>query len=110
MKKVKINIIFLFLFFISCSNNDYYSIIDRSLDDLNQEYSNLCEYKRNDALKVKYQELESKIINLGTMVSESEDLSYEEQIKYSKYFLIKLKEKKDLFDLVEYQKINCWNE
>jgi hypothetical protein len=89
-------------------NNVDETYIDKRLDNLNSTYQLLCEKKRNDNLKLSFQKLEDGIINLGQEVSESKDLSYEEQIKLSEYFISKLKTYPDLYMLIETQNINCW--
>ena len=104
--KILINTLIL-IFLVSCSI-DNRSIIDNKLLELNNEYNDLCSKPRNDKLKVKYQKLELEIIELENFLSSAANLSYEEQINLMKYFLIKLKSYKNLYDLVEKEKINCW--
>lgn len=101
--------IFVVLFFISCEINKFdESYVDKSLYNLNETYQSLCERKRNDNLKLSFQKLEDGIFNLGQEISESKDLSYQEQIKLSEYFISKLKTYPDLYLLIENHKINCW--
>lgn len=82
--------------------------VDERLNELNNVYQSLCEMKRNDNLKLSFQKLEDDIFNLGQEVSESKDLSYQEQIKLSEYYIAKLKTYPDLFSLIETHNINCW--
>lgn len=101
--------IFFSISLISCGMNKVdETYVDERLNELNNVYQSLCEMKRNDNLKLSFQKLEDDIFNLGQEVSESKDLSYQEQIKLSEYYIAKLKTYPDLFSLIETHNINCW--
>lgn len=106
---LRIFILFSIISLISCGMNKVdEAYVDKRLNELNKVYQSLCEKKRNDNLKLSFQKLEDDIFNLGQEVSESKDLSYEEQIKLSEYYIVKLKTYPDLYSLIETHNINCW--
>jgi hypothetical protein len=97
------------LSFISCGTNQLdENYVDNRLSELNITYQSLCEKKRNDNLKLSFQKLEDEILYLGQEVSESKDLSYEEQIKLSQYYIEHLKSYPELYSLIETHIITCW--
>lgn len=117
-KKYYIFFIILCLSIISCNINsslesattvdDVKLIIDSRISDYNQIYADLCEKKRNDQLKLEYQNLHSLINEMYGCSHKCENLSYQEQKEISDYVITKFEEYPHLKNLSNTANVDCW--
>lgn len=82
--------------------------IDGQLELLFNEYKILCESKRNDQLKDKYLELQSKLLILNELGFNLPGLNSSEQNDLVQYTSDKIKANQELHDLAYSGEIKCW--
>jgi hypothetical protein len=87
--------------------DDVKNAIEISLDELNNEYNELCSEKRNDQLKESFTTLQNDILTISNNCYNNKNLSYSEQTEAHNYYVHVIQSYPNLKNLSN-GNISCW--